>query len=436
MNDRQDMEALAEVLRAEIGLSPVSVGLTAISHAVGRRLKTLGLDDTGRYRRLLAADRAEILELVEEVVVPETWFFRDRPAFDALTEMAVRGRLPSGPRDTLRLLSLPCSTGEEPYSAAMALQGAGRNDQNCRIMALDVSRRAVTAARRGEYGIRSFRGDDLSFRDRYFQPVNRGWRLAQGLRSMVDFTQANLLTLPPTVTAVRYDVVFIKNLMIYLTPDNQSRAAELVGRLLKPGGVVFVGLAESGILLRHGFTRLGIKGAAAFGLPETAPPGLARPAVRTARGARFAAGTLRPPALRAGRRAVVRPRVNRIGRQAERPLRPQVPAPAPEPDPLARARDLADRGEKEAAARLCRTIIDRGGASAGVFLLMGLLSEDGNDGGAAREWYRKALYLDPKLAEAVFHLALYEERAGNLDRARALRQRLARLPGAGGESDD
>ena len=119
------MKAIEDLLRDRIGLDASSIGSSLIERCVRLRMKALGIADVAGYVRRLRADDSEWRELVESVVVPETWFFRDRQAFDALIQNLIAEWIPRQSMHSLRILSAPCSTGEEPYSLAMALLDAG-----------------------------------------------------------------------------------------------------------------------------------------------------------------------------------------------------------------------------------------------------------------------------------------------------------------------
>src|SRR5690606_15514514 len=146
-NGCQEMTAsrFEQLLDRAIGLNPLSVGSSAIERAVERRIKACDLADADAYWELVQQSHDELQELIEAVVVPETWFFRDPPAFAAMvrfvSERATHDR--SRPQ---RLLSLPCSTGEEPYTMAMALLDAGVAPGCFRIDAVDVSARSILRA--------------------------------------------------------------------------------------------------------------------------------------------------------------------------------------------------------------------------------------------------------------------------------------------------
>src|SRR5262249_4075648 len=139
------------LLKDTIGLDTEAIGASALARAVQERQAACRLRDPLAYWDYARSSDDERQQLVEAVVVPETWVFRDRGAFGALEQMVqdewrgARGRV-------LRVLSVPCSSGEEPYSIAMALTEAGLAPEQFHIDAVDVSARALARARRAVYG--------------------------------------------------------------------------------------------------------------------------------------------------------------------------------------------------------------------------------------------------------------------------------------------
>jgi chemotaxis protein methyltransferase WspC len=148
-----DFETL---LKEAIGLDAATIGRSALDRAIRERERACRLADQA-YCERVSSDGDELQALVEAVVVPETWFFRDREAFTALGKVVRDTILRRNPNQEARILSLPCSTGEEPYSMAMALIDAGVSPKGVRIDAVDVSHRALGYARRGVYGKSAFR---------------------------------------------------------------------------------------------------------------------------------------------------------------------------------------------------------------------------------------------------------------------------------------
>src|SRR6478672_4291209 len=106
--------AIENLLRQKIGLNATAVGSNTIARAMRHRMTATGLADEATYLTQLYASATELEALIETIVVPETWFFRDREPFVLLAHYVTSEWLPAHPHRVLRVLSLPCSTGEEP----------------------------------------------------------------------------------------------------------------------------------------------------------------------------------------------------------------------------------------------------------------------------------------------------------------------------------
>src|SRR5690349_16378916 len=138
----------AALLKERIGLDVEAIGEAAIERAVRERLAACKLPHLQSYWQHIETSAVEMQELIDAVVVPETWFFRDRDAFKGLTSFALGEWLPANAEGVLRVLSLPCATGEEPFSIAMALLDAGFPEHRLHIDAIDISLRVIAAAER------------------------------------------------------------------------------------------------------------------------------------------------------------------------------------------------------------------------------------------------------------------------------------------------
>lgn len=414
----RDFEGL---LQEMIGLSSASVGASVIRHALARRMAACALPDLHAYWAHLTEHRDERQELIDCVVVPETWFFRDPEAFGAVTEhLRMRGR--SRP---FRLLSLPCSTGEEPYSVAMALLDAGFAKEDFIVEAVDVSIRNLAYAQRAIYGRNSFRGADLAFRDRHFEACDGGFRPHDRVRHQVRFTHGNLLEPIGFAERQPFDVVFCRNLLIYFDRETQGRAMERLGALLAPDGLLLVGPGESGLPSLHGYASS--RRPRAFAFTRAAAPA--------------AAAEAKPGTVRARRRPSVVPAPGLTATRPPAPLKPfarrmppgGIAAPVPDAagDDLAAARDAADAGRFGDARRAAERHATRHGPSPESFYVIGLTHDAEGDATQAAGFYRKALYLAPEHREALAHLRLLLQRQGDHAGASALARRLARLGGKG-----
>jgi chemotaxis protein methyltransferase WspC len=234
---------LAPILTAvqeRTGLDPSTLGTHAVQAAVGERLRALGLTEP-EYATRIGGDAAEFSRLVSDVIVPETWLFRGGEVFGYLAEQARAAPLGR----PFRALSLPCSTGEEPYSLAIALAEAGVPASRCAIDGVDLSPRAVEAARAGVYSDLSFRQTSAELRRRYFRPLPRGGEIDPEIRARVRFQVGNLLDRAVLLWEKPYDLVFCRNLFIYFTPEARRRGLDTLARLVAPGGLLVVGHAEA-----------------------------------------------------------------------------------------------------------------------------------------------------------------------------------------------
>jgi chemotaxis protein methyltransferase WspC len=464
----------AELLHRTIGLDAASLGHSAIERAVDLRAAAWYADvhpDATLTDYLQAAQSSPALlqALIETVVVPETWFYRDADAFKALARLAHERLAERGTALPLRILSLPCSTGEEPYTIAMTLLDAGIDAAQLRIDAMDISERSLAVARRAVYGRNSFRGNAFPFRDAHFSRTEDGWRLAQRVVDTVQFSRANLMQLDAAALSV-YDFVFCRNVLIYFDREAQQTALQALNGMLATHGTLFVGPAETGLLMRYGMQSAKIPLAFAFhrGAPDeasldawhTAPFATAAALAMTPMQAPAFASTqvfsakpfawLDPVApVLAGTGAQAEPlqettRFTPVGGQApnarktalfgsQTPTRPSPPIATPThaaDETLQTARTLADAGRLDEAATTINAYLAHHAPHAEAFYLLGVLADANGEQAIARGHYRKALYLDPQHAEALAHLATLLELEGDRDGARLLKQRASRAHGA------
>ena len=232
------------LLRETLGLDVASVGVSLIERAVKRRVNANDLRDISQYADLLQRSEPELQSLFEAVVIPETFFFRYPESFAALRQIVGEQFLFGTQK--MRVLSVPCSTGEEPYSIAMTLLDAGLSLEKFQIDAIDISAHLLDIARLGMFGSNSFRGSELQFRNQYFQKTDAGFRLCDRVRQCVKFEQGNVLEERFRFGSEPYDFIFCRNLLIYFHTEAQGQALESLRQLLTADGLLFVGPAETG----------------------------------------------------------------------------------------------------------------------------------------------------------------------------------------------
>lgn len=418
------VEDFSAVLKRKMGLDSGSIGAAAVERAVRHRMQAVGADDEQDYLMRVQTSPAEMQQLIEAVIVPETWFFRYPESQAAMAALA-RERLfaPGAEARVLRVLSVPCSSGEEPYSIAMALLDAGVPAARFQIDAVDISERMVDFARRACYGRNSFRGESLSYRDRHFTETADGHQLADAVKARVRFLAGNLFDAQLLPDVPPYDFVFCRNLLIYFDAATQERAVAILRRFARRDGVLFVGPAETSLMTGRRLPAVPLARAFAF---------LAEPkasAERVAVPAWTAPPTLPPGRMPAAHGAPARTPVAAPRAWESRPAAVK-PAPAEAANSgaaeLREIAALADQGRVRDAMARCRAHLGQHGASAESLYLMGLLQDADGDTRQAQAAYRKALYLDPSHREALLHLAALIAADGDQEGARRLQARAAR----------
>lgn len=413
----------ADIRRIIHCASGLNVPATTAARAVRDRMKHCAIEDLAQYRDRLS-NRDELSALLELVVVHETWLFRDPDAFAAAAEFAQK-RVATLTRP-LRILSLPCSSGEEPYSIAIALVDTGIHPAQIVIDGIDISPEILAQARHGLYGSNSFRSSDLAFRDRHFSRTGQLYELSPAIRRMVNFSQGNLFDYEAFAMSGHYDMVFCRNLLIYFDENTQLAAINALHRMLDNDGLLFVGYAEVPIFFKHGFKNAGYK--KAFALSKKSdivatiearpiPPLSSHPKsnrrlpLAPIRRTPIASITQTPPPI------------------AKSPLAmATLGPPVSTPDGLiAQATSFADQGNFGAAEKVLLRYLKNIPDSAQAYFLLGLTSEQKGDPKAAEAHLRRAIYLDPEHYDALCHLALLAEQMGNNSIAMTMKDRAARV---------
>jgi chemotaxis protein methyltransferase CheR len=218
------------------------------------RLQALHLRRFFDYYLMLQCDRnGERESLVELVTNNETFFFRETAQFEAFFEEAARK--PRGGRK-LRLLCAGCSSGEEPYTLAIFAQQniLTMSGAAVEIDAFDLDNSRIEMAHRAEYGRSALRSLTAPQVDRYLAPVApERWSLKPFYRAGIRFATGNILELSTFAPAVPYDAVFCRNVLIYFSEPALHRAVDHFAEVLRPGGLLFLGAAESIIGLSDRF---------------------------------------------------------------------------------------------------------------------------------------------------------------------------------------
>lgn len=354
------------------------------------RMNALGIKDYASYYQLLASSEGEFANLAELVVVPETWFFREPAALELAADLIEK----RGAAKPARVLSAACSSGEEPYSLAMLLRSRFINPASFFIDAIDLSKALIDEAKRGVYTPYAFRRKNASYRERFFEKVDGNFAIKEDLKESVHFHVGNILGPHFMRDRGRYEIVFCRNLFIYLTRHFQEIAMDRLDALIEPGGVLFVGATECECVRRRGWVAVEPMRACGFRRPQD----------RSSQ-AYFADEDDASSAKR----------------QTAQSLEVATPT-------LEEASDLANRGFYQEALELCRGYVkNHGGKDPEAYFLMGVIEHACALTDLAEASFMKAIYLQPNHVKALTYLILLTQQRGDEAKSDVYKQRLNRL---------
>lgn len=218
---------------------------------VAGRAQAAGFDSLLDYYYFLRYDPAgaqELDELIEALVVSETYFFREIEPLKMAAKEIIGPALSQDRRP--RIWTAACASGEEPLTLSMILASEGLLDR-VDIVATDISRRALTRARTGIYRSRAVRSaPDAELAARYLESNDNEIRADQRLVNKIDWRRVNLLDEGGVEALGRFDLILCRNVLIYFSDDTVRRIVDRLARSLTMGGVLLVGVSES--LLRFG----------------------------------------------------------------------------------------------------------------------------------------------------------------------------------------
>lgn len=412
-----------------------------------QRMEDCGLSSFADYFQLLSspAGTKEFDHLLNLIIIPETYFFRDQAQFKALQHSIIpevlKNKSDSG--SSLRIWSAGCSTGEEPYTIALIVAAgmAGMNYPSVQILATDVSNAALEEARRGVYGARSVRDVPKEYLNLYFTKKKGKYFLDESIKKMVEFSYFNLVTEPyPLLEMSGWDIIFCRNVTIYFQHESTKKVIHNFYQSLRTGGYLFAGYSESLRYLSDEFTTVQVGGTFVYKKEprDKRPRKKARRTWRTGRRQRI-------PSSGRSRRLKALPErkadeIQQICTRAKELLEMGKPEPAgdllaphvekataPENVLLLQAEIFLNQGNLEKAVELCQRIISCEPLSVAGYYLLGVVYRTWEKEREAIKEFRRVLYLKPEHALARFNLGDLYSQVGQLEEARLEYANVVRL---------
>jgi len=377
-----------------------------LAERILQRLEIRGLTDCASYLHALedgAAGEEEMDELIGELTIGETYFFRQPEQFEALRQTVFPDLIERNRSSRrLRIWSAGCATGAEPYSIALLLANELAElvrGWDVTILGTDIDREFIARARAATYDNWAFRGCPKDFRTRHFELAGKRWVLRPSYRNQVTFQRHNLVKDP--IPAAAYDLVLCRNVMIYFSPEIVRATADRLFGSLAEGGWLLVGHAELSTEVFRAFRTVNLPGVTLYQkagatapVQDVTPPRVATQAAHSGRGP--ARGIAAVP---------IRDRNER-------------PKPAPASPDVQQVRQLADSGQWDEAAACCGKLLEADSLNPVVHFTFALILEHTGAQEAAEQSLRRAIYLNRSFALAHYHLGLLLRKKNDIRRAK------------------
>jgi chemotaxis protein methyltransferase CheR len=455
-----DIERFRAAIVGRLGLYFDEGKSSFLAEVLRRRCDATGHDSDTYLSRLEMQDgREEVAALARELTVPETYFFRNADQLRAFVEIVLPQRVAAQAGERrVRMLSLGCASGEEAYSLAMLAHDTLSDPTfEVSILGVDVNPTIIEKARLGRFSAWALRETPEADRQRWFRRHGTDFVLDESLRASVRFEERNLTDEDPQFWRPEtYEVVFCRNVVMYFAPEQAQALIDRIARVLRPGGYLFLGHAEtlrglsSDFHLRHTHGTFyyqrkeqrvsgspgpqtsawrsppNVSLAAAAADADTWVDAIRRASERVAsltdiRCKKQAGSSANPGRATAAWDLGVVIDLLRKERFAEALALVDALPPDSSSDPdvlLLRAVLLVHGGQLAKAEDACSRLLDEDEMSAGAHYLLALCREGAGERAAAAYHDQVAAYLDPGFAMARLHLGLLARRAGERDVAR------------------
>lgn len=246
-----DLELLRDIVYEKASFTVSGVSDVLQLARVRGRIKALGYGRFEEYVSCLRADNnGELQQLVNLLTVNETYFFRD---YDQLVYFAeevlpfVTAAKAARSEHKLRVLCGACSSGEEAYTVAIVLLEmlADEGSWTVEIDAVDIDTDVLARARKGRYRGRTVRDVPHAYKTKYFKVVDDSYEVTNELRRVIRFSHVNMVSGEQMRAFRGFDIVFCRNLLIYLDTNQRERLVHELYHGLRPGGVLFIAPSET-----------------------------------------------------------------------------------------------------------------------------------------------------------------------------------------------
>lgn len=245
----EELRGVCDILYQRTGMSYGEPKRYFLERRIRQGMRRSAMTSPAAYLRLLSAGGAETERLINSITINESYFWREAHQLRCLSRRLLpavtRNRAPG---DLVRIWSVPCASGEEPYSIAISLLESFPlvDAWNIEIVGSDIDTDVLEEAALGIYGERALSRMPAALVSRYFERTDEAtWRIIADLRESVRLSQVNLVDARRMLGQGRFDIIFCRNVLIYFDDASRLLAADSLWDALAPGGFLCLGHTES-----------------------------------------------------------------------------------------------------------------------------------------------------------------------------------------------
>jgi chemotaxis protein methyltransferase CheR len=254
--DHKTFQKLRKIVYENCGINLNDSKVSMVNARIGKRMRVLNIKEPAEYLDYLENDKNsdEITNFLDVISTNVTSFSREMEHFDLLSSI-IKGIVQSG-QERIRIWCAAASTGQEPYTIAMVCDRAGTKSADLKILATDISTKVLVEAKEGKYNVEKIKKVPSDLLAQYFAEEiddnNKFYHVKDILKKLIVFKRLNLFKTPYPMRGP-IDVVYCRNVMIYFDNSTRERLVSEIYRLLKPGGYLITGHAESLTSIKNNF---------------------------------------------------------------------------------------------------------------------------------------------------------------------------------------
>ncbi|MGJ8455414.1 CheR family methyltransferase [Pseudothermotoga sp. U03pept] len=245
----REFKEIRDLIYQKTGIFITEEKIYLLKKRVEKRMSEKRMTNPEEYVRFLKyfdKNGEEFNELINEVTINETYFFREFPQLQVFAEHCLPELIERTNVKFVKILSAGCSSGEEPYTLSIICREMLYPSYQYHIMALDIDDNALKKAAEGIYEERSIKDVPKVYLRKYFQTIERGYRVIDEVRKFVSFYKINLFDDKQLLSFGKdFDFVFCRNVLIYFSDESRRKVVNTFYLMMKPGAYIFLGHSES-----------------------------------------------------------------------------------------------------------------------------------------------------------------------------------------------